>query len=713
MRHMNGFGVKALLSAFALAFALGGMSGCGAPQPVPDGAETQEAAEAVDGDVTEDADDADDEVSAELQEAYDEALLGEDIVSTFIGEPFYDDQVKDEEDALKAVQSVMDRIGGDETTVLECVAVRPTETGTTYYSFLQQAGDVTVHGASVKLIVDKDNKTIGLVSSIMPDIMMEGLDSWATTQEQAEEVVQEQLAADGVQGIDVIPGASHQTLLALEYGTQDRIYAWVVYTPNYYDEVDMGYVAHYVSEDGKYLYNIPVLEPWDVESITGESTHLTFDFDRYEQTEWKGDAILHDGTTRELTVPVLRDPDTDEIFLGDAKRRVLCGDYRSFDSDDEVVPLSSADATFESVDLLVYDAYLRVWDFFENIGWTGPDDMGSPSLLLMDYVNENGEQEKNALYDGRYGGWQTFSFTRLASYGECIDVIGHEFTHCVTGTTMTTNLYKNDMGAINEGMSDVMGNLVEMLISDDPNGAWLVGEGGGEMTLSRSMSDPHAYCQPEYAWDIYYSPSVDVGNDDNDYGGVHVNSSMLNRVSYRLDQAGMAPEDQVYFWMNVALAMTPYTDYPQMAELMPWCMAQAGYQQYVDAVKQAIDEAKFTVVEPPTKLPDGAGVITIECPDVEISDAGGFILFLFPQEGVGDIRTWPPLGSTLAKAAVPAGAYTAFLLVKTDEETLLYAHSGDGWVDVDTFGDRSTSDIINVEAGETVQLSSKGVLDAV
>ena len=79
MRHMNGFGVKTLLSAFALAFALGGMSGCGAPQPVPDGAETQEAAEAVDGDVTEDADDADDEVSAELQEAYDEALLGEDM----------------------------------------------------------------------------------------------------------------------------------------------------------------------------------------------------------------------------------------------------------------------------------------------------------------------------------------------------------------------------------------------------------------------------------------------------------------------------------------------------------------------------------------------------------------------------------------------------------------------------------------------------------
>ena len=56
------------------------------------------------------------------------------------------------------------------------------------------------------------------------------------------------------------------------------------------------------------------------------------------------------------------------------------------------------------------------------------------------------------------------------------DVIGHEFTHCVTGTTMTTNLYLNDYGAINEAMSDIMGNIIEMSIDDRPDGAWVIGE---------------------------------------------------------------------------------------------------------------------------------------------------------------------------------------------------------------------------------------------
>ncbi|MBR3160430.1 MAG: M4 family metallopeptidase [Atopobiaceae bacterium] len=709
---MNGTGAKALLSAFALALTLGGMSGCGAPQPMEETqTETQEAVGAVLGDVAEDTNEADAEAAAELQEAYDKALSGEGIVSTFIGEPFYDGEVKDEEDALKAIQSVMDRIGGDDSTVLECFAEQPTETGTTYYSFIQQAGDVKVHGASVKLITDKDNKAIGLVSSIMPNIKIESLESWATTQEEAEEVVRRQLADDGVKGVDVIPDASHQTLLALESGSDLQQYAWVVYTQNYYEDVDMGYLAHYVSEDGAYLYNIPVLEPWDVESYNGESTYLSFDFDQYEQAEWTGDAILHDGTTKQLTLPVLRNPDTGETVLGDAERKVLCGDYASFDSDGEVVPVSSNDASFESIDLLVYDTYLRVWDFYKSIGWTGPDDLGSPSLLLMNYLNENGQQEKNAVYTGRYGGWQTFAFTRLASYGECIDVIGHEFTHCVTGTTMTTNLYKNDMGAINEGMSDVMGNLVEMLIGNNPDGAWTIGEGGGEDTLIRSMSDPHTHGQPEYAWDVYYAPSVAVGNDNNDQGGVHTNSSLLNRVSYKLGEAGMTPEDQVYFWMNVALAMTPNTDYPQMAELMPWCMAQAGCQQYVDAVKKAIDEAKFTVTEPPAELPEGAGAITVECPDVEISDAGGFILFLFPQEGAADTSAWPPVGSTLTRAVVQPGAYTAFLVIENSDGMNLFTYTAEGWAEAEGINDRENSAIINVGAGESVQLDLKGVLD--
>ena len=51
--------------------------------------------------------------------------------------------------------------------------------------------------------------------------------------------------------------------------------------------------------------------------------------------------------------------------------------------------------------------------------------------------------------------------------GPWLDVIAHEFTHCVTETAMGANLYRDDYGAINEAMSDILGNLCEALCSGE------------------------------------------------------------------------------------------------------------------------------------------------------------------------------------------------------------------------------------------------------
>ena len=115
--------------------------------------------------------------SAPSSEAYDRALSGKEAVTTFIGEPFYNGTISNEDDALAAVKSVMDRIGGDETVELEAVSIRPTEDGPTYYTFCQKAGDVRFNGASVKLIVDKDGKAIGLVSALLPHVDIASMES--------------------------------------------------------------------------------------------------------------------------------------------------------------------------------------------------------------------------------------------------------------------------------------------------------------------------------------------------------------------------------------------------------------------------------------------------------------------------------------------------------------------------------------------------------
>ena len=279
---------------------------------------------------------------------------------------------------------------------------------------------------------------------------------------------------------------------------------------------------------------------------------------------------------------------------------------------------------------------------------------------------------------------------------------------------MTTNLYANEPGAINEGMSDIMGNLVEMALDGD-EGAWIMGEkakAGG----MRSMSDPPVHYQPGYRWDVYYTPDAPEVSSMNDRGGVHGNSSMLNIVSYKLGKAGMPVEDQVYYWMNVALAMVPTSDFTQMAQLLPWVLNQSGYSQYADALNQAIDEARYTKLEQPAELPEGAGGVTFAFPDNKAAAQGNVRVMFYDgpsiDKGSTDIWSWPVAQSDVVKETLPAGDYYAVTLIGEEPTSATCKiYNGDGWVDFDIANEaiRDKGAPIHVEAGKTVELSASGL----
>lgn len=689
------FGI--MLAAAMLAALLLGLAGCGQQGGGDQGGGADQGAgadqEAVNAETT-------------------KALSGKGVVSTFIGEPFYDGKVTNEDEAIAAVESVMDRIGGDETTRLEINAVRPTETGTTYYTLRQRSGEVLVIGASAKLIVDKDGNAIGLVASILPDVHLPDTDTWIE-QSKAEEAVRQHCTEEGVENVEIVEGATMQTAVPFDTADGSQLhYAWVVYTPNYNEDAHLAYLAHYIDNQGDYLYSMAVAEPNNANSLAGDAA--AFEFDKYQEGTWSGTVTKNDGSTVELTVPTLTNPENGEVLLADAKRKIVCADYADFTYNDLIAARIEADGKFDDQEILIYDCFIRVWDFYNSIGWTGPDGEGTPTILLMDMVTEGGDVIQNACYSGRKYGFQTFAFNRLDPDGECTDIVAHEFTHCVTATTMTSILYINDFGAINEAMSDILGNLVEMLIDYNPDGAWLIGENEGTGEPYRSMKDPHAYNQPEFVWDQYYVPAVAEGNPTtNDNGGVHINSSPLNIISYKLDGAGMPLEDQFYFWMNVALAITPETDFPIMAELLPWCMEQAGYPQYVDALKAAISEAAFVVTEPPATPPAGCGIITFAFPDTEAAENGDVIVW-FKAEGVdGQIQTHPAKGTNVVTVVLPAGDYHAMVnYLQGDTIVQTYVYDGTSWKAAEELAESVTDELgaaIPVADGAKVELSGEGI----
>ena len=368
-------------------------------------------------------------MSVDTQAAYTQALSGRGLALTFVGNDVTDATVANEDEAQAIVESLVERMGGDKTTQLDVMAVFPTETGTTYYVFRQQAGDVMVNGASVKLIVDKNNKVIGLVSAILPDVKLPSADQTSISQEQAEKTAVDELAGSGMTGAKTLSEYTTQTVIPVPGAESNARLAWVVYVESLPDDGDdQAYLANYVSLDGEYLYRIPVSQPNDENALKGDK--IAFDFGAYDQQE-KTFELAKGGDAKQVTVPVLVDKQSGKVaFLGDAKRQILCVDFSEWGENERFASPFEADGeSFNDNDVAVYANFIRVYDFFESMGWQGPDDQGTPTLLKMNYKVE-GEQAANCTYNGFKNGWETFSFGRANDYGLAIDIVAHEFVHC-------------------------------------------------------------------------------------------------------------------------------------------------------------------------------------------------------------------------------------------------------------------------------------------
>jgi hypothetical protein len=127
------------------------------------------------------------------------------------------------------------------------------------------------------------------------------------------------------------------------------------------------------------------------------------------------------------------------------------------------------------------------------------------------------------------------------------DIGGHEAGHGLVQTTAGLK-YRGHSGALNESFADVFGVSFEFFLynkfnsnsdgntSDDINGGsdWFIGEDGGKrIEYLRNMEDPTnaEFPQPKTYKGIHWA---DPNNEDNDFGGVHINSGVGNYTFYLL-----------------------------------------------------------------------------------------------------------------------------------------------------------------------------------
>jgi Zn-dependent metalloprotease len=116
------------------------------------------------------------------------------------------------------------------------------------------------------------------------------------------------------------------------------------------------------------------------------------------------------------------------------------------------------------------------------------------------------------------------------------DVAGHEITHGVTDIESRL-FYYYQSGAINESLSDVWGEFIDLTYADDGSDLagvrWLIGEdlSGGAI---RSMSNPPVYGDPDRIGSTNYT----CDTNEQDAGGVHTNSGVNNKAAYLMVDGG-------------------------------------------------------------------------------------------------------------------------------------------------------------------------------
>ena len=264
------------------------------------------------------------------------------------------------------------------------------------------------------------------------------------------------------------------------------------------------------------------------------------------------------------------------------------------------------------------------YDYFLEIhGRSSLDAKGGNLYAFVRY----GQGVSDALWNG-----EAMFFGDGRPYAGALDVVGHELTHAITQHSANL-IYQDQPGALNEAFSDIFGQAIEARIEGEAD--WVVGDGLGtpirDMRNPRSLNILPGHPYPSRMSEIFGpgDPLLDrlPGRDS---GGVHINSSIINRAFYLLAEGlpgaiGMEDAERIFY-----RALTVHlTANAQFLDARLACIQSAeelfgaGSPQALKTA-DAFDEVEIFDAGPPApQVPDSADSAL----GISFSfSAGGFVL---------------------------------------------------------------------------------------
>lgn len=213
------------------------------------------------------------------------------------------------------------------------------------------------------------------------------------------------------------------------------------------------------------------------------------------------------------------------------------------DADNNWTAAEFNNSAFDNAALDAHWGVSSTYDYFKNT--FNRNSYNNAGAVLKSYVHYSSAYE-NAYWSGSemvYGDGAS-TFAPLTS----LDVTAHELGHGIC--EYSANLvYSRESGAINEGLSDIWGSVVENAFAPTKQN-FLIGEDITKVSpyYLRSMSNPKSGLSPQP--DTYLgtnwkaATSSCTPTSSNDQCGVHYNSGVLNHFFYILTQGKTGTNDK-------------------------------------------------------------------------------------------------------------------------------------------------------------------------
>ncbi|MFC7481273.1 M4 family metallopeptidase [Luedemannella flava] len=260
-----------------------------------------------------------------------------------------------------------------------------------------------------------------------------------------------------------------------------------------------------------------------------------------------------------------------------------------------------------------YELTGAVHTFLNSLGRDGIDGKGMRLLSTTRFCPTGWEDENTGgcLFPNAF--WNGQQMTFGDGFASADDVVGHELAHGVTEHTSGL-LYYYQSGAINESISDVLGELFDLSYSgpvagdDSAEVRWLLGEDlprdPGAKTPTwvrgaiRSMKDPTLFGDPDSTQSDNWKPAFD------DNGGVHADSGVGNKAAYLMTDggtfggvtvAGIRDVTKVAkIWLGAEKLLTSGADYADLAYALQQSCANLGYTTECASVSRATAAVQMT-----------------------------------------------------------------------------------------------------------------------